>query len=64
MYNILTMSMDRACAVNISMVHEPQSTQEVTQWVANIIDAKYKKTDIQSVVSTNITEISLQDQIS
>ena len=61
--NSLTPSnMDRAWAVNNSMAHEPQSTQEATRRVVNILDAKYEKADLQSIVSTNCTHLSLQDQ--
>ena len=44
------------------MAHEPQSTQEATQRVVKILDANYKKADLQSIVSTNCTHLSLQDQ--
>ena len=61
--NSLTNStMDKAWAVNNSMAHEPHSTQEATQRVVQILDAKYEKADLQSVVSTNCTHLSLQDQ--
>jgi hypothetical protein len=54
--NSLTMSkMERAWTVNNGMTHEPQSMYAVTQQVAHILDAKYKKADLQSVVSTNCT---------
>ena len=61
--NSLTPSnLDKAWAVNNSMAHEPQSTQEATQRVVKILDANYKKADLQSIVSTNCTHLSLQDQ--
>ena len=44
------------------MAHEPHSTQEATQRVVHILDAKYEKTDLPSVVSANCTHLSLQDQ--
>ena len=44
------------------MVHEPHSMQQATKRVVHILDAKYGKADLQSVVSTNCTHISLQDQ--
>eukprot|EP00804_Cyclotella_cryptica_P026694 CCRYP_007935-RA/>CCRYP_007935-RA protein AED:0.20 eAED:0.20 QI:0/-1/0/1/-1/1/1/0/114 len=44
------------------MANEPQSTQEGTQRVVKILDANYKKADLQSIVSTNCTHLSLQDQ--
>jgi hypothetical protein len=54
--------MDRAWAVNNSMAHKPQSMQEVMQQVVPILDATFEKADLQSVVSTNCTHLSLQDQ--
>ena len=44
------------------MAHEPNSMQEATQRVVHILDAKYEKADLQSIVSTNCTHLSLQDQ--
>ncbi len=60
--SLTTSNMDRAWAVNNSMVHEPQSMHDVTQQVVHILDAKYEKADLQSVVSTNCMHLSLQDQ--
>ena len=60
--SLATSKMDKAWAVNNSMVHEPQSTHEATQQVVNILDAKYEKADLQAIVSTNSTHLSLQDQ--
>ena len=54
--------MDRAWAVNNSMMHELQSMHDMSQQVVNIQDAEYEKADLQSVVSTNCTYLSLQDQ--
>ena len=44
------------------MAHEPQSMYKATQQVVHILDAKYEKADLQSVVSANCTHLSLQDQ--
>ena len=44
------------------MVQELLSMHEATQRVVHILDAKYEKADLQSVVSTNCTHLSLQDQ--
>jgi hypothetical protein len=60
--SLTTSNMDKAWAVNNSMVHKPQSMQEATQWLEHILDAKYEKTDLQSVVSTNFTHLSLHDK--
>ena len=54
--------MERAWTVNNSMVHKPHSTHEATQLVVHILDAKYEKADLQSVVSANCTHLSLHDQ--
>ena len=43
------------------MAHEPHSMQEATKQVVHILDAKYEKADLQSVVSTNFNHLSLQD---
>ena len=44
------------------MTQEPHSMLEATQQVVLILDAKYENTDLQSVISTNCTHLSLQDQ--
>ena len=54
--------MDKAWAVNNSMAHKPQSTHAATQRVVHILDAKYEKADLHTIVSTNCTDLSLQDQ--
>ena len=60
--SLTTSKMEKAWTVNNSMTHEPHSTQEATQQVVHILDAKYEKADLQSVVSANCTHLSLQDQ--
>jgi hypothetical protein len=60
--NSLTKSkMEKAWAVNSSMTCKPSSMQATTQRVVHILDTKYEKADLQSVVSTNCTHLSLQD---
>jgi hypothetical protein len=46
--------MDKAWAVNNSMVHEPHSTQEETEWLVNILDSKYEKADLQLVLAPTV----------
>ncbi len=58
---LTTSKMEKAWTVNNSMAQEPHSMQEATQWVVHILDAKYEKADLQSVVSTNCTHLSLHD---
>ena len=60
--SLTTSKLESTWAVNNSMVQEPHSMQEVTQRVVHILDAKYEKADLQSVVSANCTHLSLQDQ--
>ena len=60
--SLTTSKMEKAWTVNNSMAHEPHSMQEATQQVVHILDAKYEKADLQSVVSTNCTHLSLPDQ--
>ncbi len=60
--SLTTSKMERTRAVNNSMVQELLSTHEVTQRVVHILDAKYETADLQSVVSTSCTHLSLQDQ--
>ena len=60
--SLTTSKMEKAWTVKYSMAHEPHSMQEATKWVIHILDAKYEKADLQSVVSTNCTHLSLPDQ--
>jgi hypothetical protein len=60
--SLTTSKMEKAWTVNNSMVHEPQSMHEATQQVVHILDAKYEKADLQSVISANCTHLSLKDQ--
>ena len=53
---------EKAWSVNHSMIHEPRSTEEATQRAVHILDAKYEKADLQSVVDNNCPHLSLQDQ--
>ncbi len=54
--------MERAWTVNNSLAHEPHSMHEATKQVDHILDAKYEKADLQSVVSATCTHLSLHDQ--
>ena len=54
-------SMDKAWAVNNSMVHEPHSMQEATKRVIHILDANYEKADLQSVVRDNCKHLALHE---
>jgi hypothetical protein len=54
--------MEKAWTVNHSMAHKPHSMNEVTQWVLHMLYAKYEKTDLQYIISTNCAHLSLPDQ--
>jgi hypothetical protein len=41
---------------------EPQSTQDATQCATRILDAKYSKADLQSVVRDNCKHLSVNQQ--
>ncbi len=53
---------EKAWLVNHSMIHEPPSTEEATQWAIHILDAIYEKAGLQSVVDANCPLLSLPDQ--
>ena len=44
------------------MACKPSNLKEETQQVVQILDAKYEKTDLQSVVGTNCTHLGLPHQ--
>jgi hypothetical protein len=47
---------------NYSLAMEPQSTQDATQHATLILDAKYSKADLQSVVRDNCKHLSANQQ--
>ncbi len=51
-----------ALKLNHSLAMEPQSTQDATKRVARILDAKYKKADLQSIVQNNCKHLSADHQ--
>ncbi len=51
-----------ALKLNHSLAMEPQSTQDATKPVTRILDAKYKKTDLQSIVQDNCKHLSTDHQ--
>jgi hypothetical protein len=54
---------ERAWSVNNSiMLHEPKSTLDATSRVVGILDAKYEKADLRSVVDEHCKHLSLYDQ--
>jgi hypothetical protein len=48
----------RALKLNHSLAMEPQSTQDTTKHVRQILDAKYKKADLQSIIGNNCKHLS------
>jgi hypothetical protein len=51
-----------ALKTNHSLAMEPQSTQDATKQVTRILDAKYKKADLQSIVQNNCKHLSADYQ--
>jgi hypothetical protein len=45
-----------------SLAMEPQSTQDATKRIKQILDAKYKKADLQSIVRDNCKHLSTNQQ--
>jgi hypothetical protein len=52
----------RALRLNHSLAMEPQSTQDATKHVTQILDAKYQKADLQSIVKDNCKHLSANRQ--
>ena len=54
---------ERAWSVNNSiMLHEPQSTLDATNRVVGILDAKYEKADLRSLVDEHCKHLPLHDR--
>jgi hypothetical protein len=51
-----------ALRLNHSLAMEPQSTQGATKHVTQILDAKYQKADLQSIVRDNCKHLSADQQ--
>jgi hypothetical protein len=52
----------RALRLNHSLAMEPQSTQDATKRVTQILGAKYQKVDLQSIVRDNCKHLSTNQQ--
>ncbi len=48
--------------LNHSLAMEPHSTQNTTKCVMKILDTKYKKVDLQSIVRDNCKHLSANQQ--
>ncbi len=51
-----------ALRLNHSLAMEPQSTQDATKHVTPILDAKYQKADLQSIVRDSCKHLSADQQ--
>ena len=60
--SIASIKLEKAWAVNSSMVHDPMTTKNATQRVVEIFDASYKKADLQAVVRATGPHLSFQDK--
>jgi hypothetical protein len=52
----------RVLRLNHSLAMEPQSTQDATKRVMRILDAKYQKADLQSIVTDKCKHLSTDQQ--
>jgi hypothetical protein len=52
----------RALKLNHSLAMEPQSTQDATKHVTQILDATYQKADLQSIVRDNCKHLTANQQ--
>jgi hypothetical protein len=52
----------RALKLNHGLAMEPQSTQDATKRVTQILDAKYQRADLQSIVRNNCKHLSADQQ--
>ncbi len=52
----------RALKLNHSLAMEPHSTQDATKRITRILDAKYQKADLQSIVRNNCEHLSADHQ--
>jgi hypothetical protein len=52
----------RAIKLNHSLAMEPQSTKDATKRVTRILDAKYQKADLQSIVRDDCKHLSTDQQ--
>ena len=65
MRNINSLSMSkvkRVLAANSLSTQEPKSTEEATQHVIGILDAKYEKADLQAIVDEYCSQLSSKEQ--
>jgi hypothetical protein len=60
--NLQGSSILRAQRHNHSLAMEPQNTQDATKHATRILDAKYSKADLQSVVKDNCMHLSADQQ--
>jgi hypothetical protein len=60
--NLQGCSMLRVLRHNHSLAMKPQSTQDATERATWILDAKYSKADLQSVVRDNCKHLSADQQ--
>jgi hypothetical protein len=60
--NLQGSSMLQVLRHNHSLAMESQSTQDTTQRATRILDAKYNKADLQSVVRDNCKHLSADQQ--
>jgi hypothetical protein len=58
----LKSSISRALKFNSNFAQEPESTRNTTKHMVEILDAKYNKADLPSIVKNNCTHLSMPHQ--
>ena len=60
--NNLSKSKIKSLVMHTKLAQEPKSTEEATQRILKILDAKYEKADLQAIVKNNCSHLNSNEQ--
>ena len=60
--NNLSKSKIKSLVMHTKLAQEPKSTEEATQRIIKILDAKYEKADLQAIVKNNCSHLNSNEQ--
>ena len=60
--NNLSKSKIKSLVMHTKLAQEPKSTEEATQRIIKILDAKYEKADLQAIVENNYSHLDSNKQ--
>jgi hypothetical protein len=60
--NNLSKSKIKSLVMHTKLAQEPKSTEEATQRIIKILDAKYEKADLQAIVKNNCSHLNSNKQ--